>query len=156
VEPDDMNLLSEHRGIVEAPFARVRETLLAVPTGRMPGHRAPVVVNAHPDALVVVSGGPVVFQAEVARVPVTIEVDRDAGWVQMRGQWWRCLRFQAQHHPQGALIIQRTYSFRTGRDAQSITSTLARWHAATGRQALARLLDALASQLACTARILTT
>jgi hypothetical protein len=151
-----MKLLSEHCGIVEAPYSRVRELLLRVPTGQMPGSAAPLVLAAQPDAVVVIEGGPAVFEAVVSGVPETIDVDQDAGWVQTREPWWRCLRFQARPHPDGTLIVQRTYSHRTGPDADIIMATLARWHATTGRQALTRLLDALAGLLACRTHLLPT
>jgi hypothetical protein len=156
VEPDEMTLLSEHCGTVEAPLSQVRELLLRVPTGRMKGSAAPLVLAARPDAVVVIDGGPAVFEAVVSGVPETIEVDRDAGWVQRCEPWWRCLHFQGQPHPDGTLIIQRTYSHRTGRDADLVVATLARWHATTGRQALSRLLDELASLLACRTHLLPT
>jgi hypothetical protein len=149
-----MRLLSEHCGIVEAPSSRVRELLLRVPTGRMLGRAAPLVVAAQENSPVVISGGPAVFEATVSGVALTIEVDRDAGWVQTRGQWWRCLHYQLQQHPDGTLVIQRTYSTATGRDGEFIAATFGAWQHSIGARTLTHLLDGLASQLACRARIL--
>lgn len=157
MEPDYLVLLSEHHGIVEAPASTVRELLLAVPTGQMPGSQAPLVLGlVAPSAPVVVDGGPARYRAEVAGIGQIIEVDRDAGWVQVRGQLWRCVRFHVRPHAEGALVIQCTYSYAAGRDGEFLTTTLGRWHENTGRQALTALLDALAARLDCRVRILST
>jgi hypothetical protein len=157
VEPDHLVLLSQHQGIAEAPASTVRDLLLAVPTGQMPGSRAPLVLGlVAPSTPVLVDGGPRAYRAQVAGIEQTIEVDRDAGWVQVRGQLWRCVRFAARHHPQGTLVIQRTYSYAAGRDGEFLTTTLGRWHDNTGRQALTALLDVLAARLGCQVRILST
>ena len=81
-------LLSEHAGIVEAPLDEVRDVLLTVPTGRLRGADIPLVIGLQGSQGVIISGGPGTFTAQVAGVTLTVDVDREADWVQARGQWW--------------------------------------------------------------------
>ncbi|MEV5746488.1 hypothetical protein AB0L00_01605 [Actinoallomurus sp. NPDC052308] len=145
-------LMSAHEGLVEAPIDQVRGAVLAVPTGRLRGAEAPLVLGSMDDRYVTVSGGPSTFTAAVAGVPLTIEVDRDAGWVQARGQWWWCGRFQVAEHAEGTLVTQQTFNCATGPVARLVPLTVGRGHRANGRGALLRVLEELADRLHCAAR----
>lgn len=147
-------VMSEHVGLAEAPIGQVRDVVLAVPTGRLCGEDVPLVIGAHDDQYVTITGGPGTFRADVAGVPLTIEVDRGAGWVQARGQWWWCGRFQVEEHSDGTLIRQRTYNCGTGPAARLVPLTIGRGHRQRGRDALQRVLNALAGHLDCDVRLL--
>jgi hypothetical protein len=147
-------LMSAHDGLVGAPIDQVRSVVLAVPTGRLRGAEAPLVIGAQDDQYVTVSGGPSTFSADLSGVPLTIEVDRDAGWVQARGQWWWCGRFQVEKHPEGTLLRQQTFNCATGPVGRLVPLTVGRGHREHGRLGLRRVLDDLADRLHCPTRIL--
>lgn len=144
------DLLSEHLGLVEAPVERVRDVVLAVPTGELSGPDAPVVLSS--GQTVTVSGGPATFTAHVPGAPMVIDVDRDAGWVQARGEWWWCVRLQVEPHPDGTLVRRSAYNRATGAAARLVPYTVGRGHRRQGREALLRLLDDLSARLGCDTR----
>ncbi|MBO2455696.1 hypothetical protein J4573_52080 [Actinomadura barringtoniae] len=136
-------LMSEHAGIVEAPLDEVREVLLAVPTGKLHGAEIPLVIGRQDDREVVITGGPATFTAQISGVTLTIDVDREAGWVQARGQWWWCGRFQVEEHPEGALIRQQTFNLATGLTSRLVPFTVGRSHRDNGRSVFTHVLERL-------------
>ncbi|GAA4605233.1 hypothetical protein BJY16_005306 [Actinoplanes octamycinicus] len=148
-------VLSEHRGVVAAPIGRVRELVLAVSAGEFSGAEVPLVLGDQGDRRVTVTGGPQVLRASVASARVTIEVDREAGWVQARGEWWWCGRFQLAEGADGHTVIhQRTFNLATGPAGRLVPFTVGRTHRQSGKQSLRRLLDDLGTRLNCQTRML--
>lgn len=143
-------MLSEHRGMVAAPIGRVRDLVLTVPTGEFSGAEVPLVIGDQGDRPVVVTGGPGAFRATVAGVPMTIEVDRDAGWVQARGEWWWCGRFSVAEDGSGHTVVCRqTFNCAAGPVGRLVPFTIGRGHRRAGARALRRLLDDLGRRLDC-------
>ena len=148
-------VLSEHVGVVAAPADRVRSIVLAVGTGDLSGSGVPVILGAQGGQRVVVEGGPDVFRADVNGVPLTIQVDRDGGWVQARGQWWWCRRFEIGTDASGdTLVRQRTFNCASGRTAALVPFTVGRGHRRAGEAALRGLLEHLSQRLGCKAWML--
>ncbi|NJC74223.1 hypothetical protein HC031_31590 [Planosporangium thailandense] len=143
-------VLSEHVGVVAAPVGRVRPVVLAVTTGEFRGADVPLVLGGHADRQVLVTGGPDVFSAIVVGIPLTIEVDHDGGWVQARGQWWWCGRFQVEEGTSGDTVVrQRTFNCASGVGAKLVPFTVGRGHRRDGEKALRRLLKDLSERLDC-------
>jgi hypothetical protein len=148
-------ILSEHRGVVTAPVGRVRQLVLAVRAGEFGGADVPLVLGDQGDRRVVVTGGPEVFRASIAGVPLTIEVDNDAGWVQARGEWWWCGRFQVEEDTPGNTVVrQQTFNCAPGPAGRLVPFTVGRGHRQAGEKSLCRLLDELSRRLGCEARLL--
>jgi hypothetical protein len=152
--PPTGTVLSQHVGLVEAPLEKVRDLVLTVRTGRLRGPDVPLVLGPCTGKDVVITGGPTTFSASVASVPMTIELDRAAGWVRARGQWWWCGAFQLAAHPDGTLVTQRTYNLATGPAARLVPFTVGRGHRSTGLGGLRHVLDACATRLRTRARVL--
>lgn len=152
--PTTGTVLSQHVGLVEAPVHQVRDLVLAVRTGRVRGTDVPLVLGPCSGQDVVITGGPTTFAASVATVPLTIDVDRAAGRIQARGQWWWCGAFQVDPHPDGTLVTQRTYSRASGLAAKLVPFTVGRRHRASGLGGLRYVLDECSSRLGCRARIM--
>jgi hypothetical protein len=143
-------VLSQHSGVVAAPVRRVRELILAVPTGEFSGAEVPLVIGGQGDRRVLITGGPEVFRAILTGIPMTIEVDQDAGWVQARGEWWWCGRFSVAEDSSGhTLVRQQTFNCAAGPAGRLVRFTVGRGHRQAGEQALRRLLDDLARRLDC-------
>jgi hypothetical protein len=152
IEKNSGNLLSEHLGLAEAPIDRVREAVLDVPTGELSGPDLPLVLCGHPDRAVTVTGGPVTFTARVSGIPLVIEVDRDAGWVEARGEWWWCTRLQTEPHLDGTLLRWSTYNRASGVAGRLVPFTVGRGHRGRGRASLLEVLDDLSRRLGCETR----
>jgi hypothetical protein len=143
-------VLSEHVGVVAAPVDRVRSIVLAVDTGELSGSKVPLILGGQAGRRVFVEGGPDVFRASVNGVPLTIQVDHDGGWVQARGQWWWCGRFQVEGDGSGdTLVRQRTFNCASGMGARLVPFTVGRGHRRAGETALRGLLEHLSQRLGC-------
>src|SRR4051794_17145672 len=148
-------VLSEHVGVVAAPVGQVRPVVLAVRAGEFSGADVPLVLGRQADRRVVVTGGPDVFQASVAGVPLTIEVDHDGGWVQASGQWWYCGRITVEEGASGETVVRRrTFNRATGLGGKLVPFTVGRGHRRHGELALRDLLDDLSQRLGCKAWML--
>ena len=151
-EKNPGGLLSEQLGLASAPVDRVREAVLDVPTGELSGPDLPLVLGGHSDRTVTVTGGPVTFAARMSGVPLVVEVDRDAGWVEARGEWWWRTRLQAEPHPDGTLLRWSTYNRASGAAGRLVPFTVGRGHRARSRASLLGMLDALSTRLGCETR----
>jgi hypothetical protein len=147
-------VLSQHRGVIPLSPAVVSEDLLRISTGTVSGADVPLVLGTAPGRSVTITGGPERFSADVDGVPMTIEVDPHEGWVQARGQWWWCGRFQIAEHPVGTLLEQSTINLAAGPAGLLVPMTVGRGHAGRGRRALQDLLAELGRRHGCAGQLL--
>ncbi|GAA5171044.1 MULTISPECIES: hypothetical protein [Amycolatopsis] len=121
-----MRVLDEHTGLVYAPVAQVRTTLL--------------------DAVEATFAN--------APVPLRVDVNREQGWVEARGQWWWCGRFEVGEDPVGARVVHRTYNLARGLSGWLAPYTVGRGHRKNGRDALAKALEDVGRRLSCRTELL--
>ncbi|TVT14454.1 hypothetical protein LWP59_03450 [Amycolatopsis acidiphila] len=121
-----MRILHEHAGLVHAPVQQVRDAVLSVQHG--PFRTTPI--------------------------PLRVDVDLEQGWIEARGQWWWCGRFEVRDDPAGARIVYRTYNLARGVSGRLVPFTVGRGHRRGGREALRKVLEELGDQFSCETELL--
>lgn len=121
-----MKVLDEHAGLVYAPVQQVRQAVLSEQHG--PFH--------------------------AATIPLRVDVNLEQGWIEARGQWWWCGRFEVREDPVGTRVVHRTYNLARGVSGRLVPFTVARGHRGRGQDALRQVLDERATQLSCRTELL--
>jgi hypothetical protein len=121
-----MRVLDEHAGLVYAPVQQVRDAVLSVQHGPF----------------------------RTAATPLRVDVNLEQGWIEARGQWWWCGRFEVREDPAGARVVHRTYNLARGLSGRLVPFTVGRGHRGRGRDALRKVLDELGTELSCKTELL--
>jgi hypothetical protein len=108
--PSRRQVLSRHRGVIALAPPVVLRDLLDIRTGVLSGADVPLILGGAPRRTVDITRGPQAYAARLDDVPMTIETDADQGWVEARGQWWWCSRFQVAPSPAGSVVEQTTFN----------------------------------------------
>jgi hypothetical protein len=152
--PRRRQVVSQHQGVIALVPPVVRRDLLDIRTGVLSGADVPLILGRAPGRTVHISGRDQAYAVRLDDVPMTIETNADEGWVEARGQWWWCSRFQVAESSAGSLVTQTTFNVASPPASLLVPFTVARGHSRRGRLALQGLIAELGRRHGCEGHLL--